>query len=104
MKMQFNSPAVYWTEALPVGNGRFGAMVFGGVEYERIELNEDTLWSGYPKDGNNPRAIQVLPEVRKHIEEETMRKQTALQGNDGSLYAILFAFWRPEIVMEHGDV
>lgn len=68
-KLQYERPAAVWTEALPVGNGRLGAMVYGGVERETISLNEDTLWSGYPRDWNNPAARQVLPEVRKLIRE-----------------------------------
>lgn len=51
MNIQFNSPAQNWVEALPIGNGKLGGMVFGGVERERIALNEDTLWSGYPVNG-----------------------------------------------------
>ncbi|WP_152391933.1 glycoside hydrolase family 95 protein [Paenibacillus guangzhouensis] len=70
MKLQFNKPASVWTEGLPIGNGRLGGMIFGGVEQEKISLNEDTLWSGYPKDGNNPGAKDVLPKVRQLIEEE----------------------------------
>ena len=46
--LYYTSPAAVWTEALPIGNGRIGAMVFGGTERERFALNEDTLWSGYP--------------------------------------------------------
>lgn len=69
MKLQYNKPASIWTEALPIGNGRLGAMIFGGVEKERIGLNEDTLWSGYPKDWNNPGAKEALPRVRKLLEE-----------------------------------
>ncbi len=69
-KLQYRRPANLWTEALPLGNGRLGAMVFGGVETERIQLNEDTLWSGYPKDGNNPRAKEELPNIRRRIFEE----------------------------------
>ncbi|WP_274653824.1 glycoside hydrolase family 95 protein [Paenibacillus humicola] len=65
----YDRPASAWTEALPIGNGRLGAMVFGGVEKERIALNEDTLWSGYPRDWNNPGAKEVLPRVRKLIRE-----------------------------------
>jgi len=68
-KLQYERPAAVWTEALPVGNGRLGAMVYGGVERETISLNEDTLWSGYPRDWNNPAARQVLPEVRKLVRE-----------------------------------
>jgi alpha-L-fucosidase 2 len=60
-------PAERWVEALPVGNGRLGAMVFGGVAHERLALNEDTLWSGGPRDWANPGALGVLPEVRRLI-------------------------------------
>ncbi|GGD79758.1 glycoside hydrolase family 95 protein [Paenibacillus nasutitermitis] len=69
MKLHYNHPANVWTEALPVGNGRLGAMIFGSVEKERIQLNEDTLWSGFPRDWNNPKAKELLPEIRKHIQE-----------------------------------
>lgn len=50
MELWYKQPAKVWTEALPIGNGRIGAMVFGGMETERIPLNEDTLWSGFPRD------------------------------------------------------
>jgi len=54
-----------WFEALPVGNGRMGAMVFGGVFSERIQLNEESLWDGYPRDAANPLSAQNLPEVQR---------------------------------------
>jgi alpha-L-fucosidase 2 len=63
----YRKPASEWTEALPVGNGRIGAMVFGGVAEERLQLNEDTLWGGGPYDPVNPQAKDALPEVRKLI-------------------------------------
>jgi alpha-L-fucosidase 2 len=63
----YRQPAGPWTEALPVGNGRIGAMVFGGVAQERLQLNEDTLWSGGPYDPVNPHASEALPEVRRLI-------------------------------------
>jgi alpha-L-fucosidase 2 len=56
-----------WTEALPVGNGRIGAMIFGGVTRERLQLNEDTLWGGGPYDPVNPQAKEALPEVRQLV-------------------------------------
>jgi alpha-L-fucosidase 2 len=56
-----------WVRALPVGNGRLGAMVFGGVVHERLQLNEDTLWAGRPYDPVNPDAKGALPEVRRLI-------------------------------------
>ncbi len=52
MRLWYEQPAASWVEALPVGNGRLGAMIFGGVEREVLSLNEDTLWSGYPRDLN----------------------------------------------------
>jgi len=54
-----------WFEALPVGNGRLGAMVFGGVYSERIQLNEESLWDGYPRDAANPLSAKNLPEVQR---------------------------------------
>ncbi len=66
----YRKPADKWTDALPVGNGRLGAMVFGGVNDERVQLNEDTLWSGVgPREWNNPDAKQHLPEVRRLVME-----------------------------------
>src|SRR3954467_3114781 len=67
LRLWYARPADRWVEALPVGNGRLGAMVYGGVETERLQLNEDTLWSGGPVDGNNPHAKEVLPVVRRLI-------------------------------------
>ncbi len=54
-----------WEEALPLGNGRLGCMIFGGIDEDRIQLNEDTLWDGYPRDRINPDALAILPEVRR---------------------------------------
>jgi alpha-L-fucosidase 2 len=67
----YREPAKVWTEALPVGNGRIGGMVFGGVEEERIALNEATLWSGGPVPEHiNPDAKQYLPALRKAVMAE----------------------------------
>ena len=63
----YRQPAEAWVEALPIGNGRLGAMVFGGVATERVQLNDDTLWSGGPRDWNTLRAREVLPDVRRLI-------------------------------------
>ena len=78
MKLNYTKPASYWTEALPLGNGRIGAMVFGGIETERLQLNEDTLWSGEPKDGTNPNARKALPEIRRQINEGNYEEADAL--------------------------
>ncbi|HVJ00163.1 MAG TPA: glycoside hydrolase family 95 protein [Sphingomonas sp.] len=63
----YTSPANEWVEALPVGNGRLGGMVFGGIANERIQLNEDTFFAGSPYDGTNPKAGPNLPRVRELI-------------------------------------
>jgi alpha-L-fucosidase 2 len=65
MKIWFTHPAADWNEALPVGNGILGAMIFGGVEKEHIELNEATVWTGEPRWDANPMALKSLPEVRR---------------------------------------
>lgn len=61
----FAQPAAKWTEALPIGNGRLGGMIFGGVPAERIQFNEDTLWLGHPRDYARPGAHDHLGEIRK---------------------------------------
>ncbi len=66
----FQQPSATWTDALPLGNGRLGAMVFGGIPNERLQLNEDTLWSGSPREWNNPDAKNHLPEVRRLVLEQ----------------------------------
>lgn len=65
-----------FSQALPIGNGRLGGMVFGGVNTERILLNEGSMWSGYPQDADNPTALQYLPQIRKLLFE---RKYTEAQ-------------------------
>ena len=67
LTLWYRQPASQWVQALPVGNGRLGAMVFGGVEREQLQLNEDTLWAGGPYDPNNTNALAALPEVRRLI-------------------------------------
>ncbi len=63
----FDQPARAWTEALPVGNGRLGAMVFGGISEDRIQFNEDTLWKGAPHDYDRPGAHDHLAEIRQML-------------------------------------
>jgi alpha-L-fucosidase 2 len=64
-KLWYRQPAKEWTEALPVGNGRLGGMVFGDPARELIQLNEESLWAGCPVDNNNPLALRNLPEIRR---------------------------------------
>src|SRR5580692_4607235 len=92
LKLWYTTPAEQWVDALPIGNGRLGAMVFGGGAIdpvdpkdpkadhagpvptdpakETLQLNEDTLWSGRPIDGNNLQAKDFLPAVRKAVLDE----------------------------------
>ncbi len=76
----YHKPAQAWTDALPVGNGRLGAMVFGGVKQERIQLNEETLWDGGPRDTNNPKALEALPKVQQLLFEDKNEEATQLAG------------------------
>ena len=70
----YDEPAVHWVEALPVGNGRLGAMVFGGTRDERLQLNEDTLFAGGPYDPNNAKALEALPEARRLYSRASTRR------------------------------
>lgn len=67
--MWYTSPAEEWENALPVGNGRLGAMVFGGVDEERIQLNEDTYYSGGPYSSVVKGGYKVLPEIQELLFE-----------------------------------
>lgn len=77
MKLWYKNQANMWEEALPIGNGRLGAMIFGGVQLERLQLNEDTLWSGSERDVNNHNAASHLDVVRSLIFDN---KLTEAQG------------------------
>ncbi|MCG1037442.1 glycoside hydrolase family 95 protein [Polaribacter sargassicola] len=69
LQLWYNAPAADWNEALPLGNGRLGAMVYGIPEHENIQLNESTLWAGGPHRNDNPNAKAVLSEIRKLLFE-----------------------------------
>ncbi|QNK56409.1 glycosyl hydrolase family 95 catalytic domain-containing protein [Paenibacillus sp. PAMC21692] len=81
MKLWYNEPAADWNEALPIGNGRLGAMVFGGIGTERLQLNEDTLWSGFPRDTNNYEALRYLKRSRELLAEGRYAEAEALIGD-----------------------
>src|SRR5436190_797443 len=76
----YDKPATQWVEALPIGNGRLGAMVFGGTASERLQLNEDTLYAGGPYDPNNPEALQSLPQARQLIFAGKFKEASDLIG------------------------
>ena len=67
MVLLYRRPAEKWLEAMPMGNGLMGAMVFGGVQRERIALNESSFWSGRPHDYDNPEALQYFPRIRELV-------------------------------------
>jgi alpha-L-fucosidase 2 len=77
----YDQPAYDWTEALPVGNGRLGAMVYGGVAREKIQFNEETLWSGQPHDYAHEGAWEVLDELRQLLWDGNQKKAHNL-GNE----------------------
>lgn len=77
-KLWYQKPARYWRQALPIGNGYTGVMLFGGARKERLDLNDTTLWSGYPKDQTNPDSLQALPKVRELVFAGRHREADAL--------------------------
>ena len=92
LKLWYSKPATTWTEALPLGNSRLGAMVYGGVPTEEIQLNEETLWGGGPHRNDNEKALDVLPEVRRLIfsgqekEAEKLLEDNFFTGQHGMPY------------------
>ena len=73
-KLLYDEPAQVWTEALPIGNGRLGAMIYGGPTTERLQLNEETIWAGSPNNNANPEAKEYLPKVRSLVWEGKYRE------------------------------
>lgn len=87
LKLWYNQPARNWNEALPIGNGRIGAMVFGKVNEELIQLNEETLWSGGPVNTNpNPGVASYLPEIRKALMNEDYEEAEKLTSKVQGLF------------------
>ena len=80
LSLWYRQPAMKWVEALPVGNGRLGAMIFGGAAQERFQINEGTLWAGGPYDSVNPEAKEALPQVRQLVNEGKYREAAQLLG------------------------
>ena len=83
LRLWYDAPASRWEEALPLGNGRIGAMVFGNPLQEVYQLNEETLWSGGPSDWNNQETVKALPEIRKAVDEGDYAKARELWKNHG---------------------
>ena len=76
----YEKPAEQWVEALPIGSGRLGAMIFGGTTSERLQINEDTLYAGGPYDPNNREALKALPEARQLIFQGKYKQANDLIG------------------------
>jgi len=95
--LSYDKPADIWEEALPLGNGQTGAMVFGKVYKERYQLNDHTLWSGYPNDGNNPAAAKLLPVLREQLFAEDYagaeKSWRGMQGPYSARYLPLGDLW-----------
>ncbi|PQV50209.1 alpha-L-fucosidase 2 [Jejuia pallidilutea] len=81
-KLQYDEPAKKWTEALPVGNGTLGAMIYGGVAQEHIQFNEETLWRGQPHDYSNEDAGNYLGEIRQLLTEGKSREAHKLAQDE----------------------
>lgn len=80
LKLWYDKPATEWVEALPLGNGRIGAMVFGDPAHEQFQLNEETVWGGSPHNNTNPKAKDALPRIRQLIFEGRNAEAQALCG------------------------
>lgn len=93
LKLWFDKPANQWEETLPIGNGRLGAMVYGGITQENLQLNEDTFWAGGPHNNLNLAAREALPKIQqlidegKHTEASDLAEKTITsQGSNGMPY------------------
>ncbi|GEM_PF-709395 len=80
LRLWYDCPAKVWEEALPLGNGKTGAMVYGRVCMERIALNDNTLWSGFPEAGNNADGPKILLQVRMAIDAGTILSKVPSAG------------------------
>ncbi len=94
-RLWYDAPASCWLEALPLGNSRMGAMVFGGTDTDEIQLNEESFWSGGPHDNNSSTSLQYLAEVRglifdgKEKEAENLINKEFVKGPHGMRYLTL---------------
>jgi alpha-L-fucosidase 2 len=109
LSLWYRRPAQAWVEALALGNGRLGAMLFGGIDTEQLQLNEDTLWAGGPHDPANPEALAALPEVRAlifagkyarahQVAQQRMMARPIKQAPYQTLGSLFVRFSRPKAV------
>ena len=94
-RLWYDTPATIWLEALPIGNGRLGGMVYGGPQTDEIQLNEDSFWSGGPHNNNSTTAKANLEQVRnlifqgKEQQAEDLINQKFIKGPHGMKYLTL---------------
>lgn len=106
IKLWYHRPAEKWTEALPLGNGRIGAMVYGGGTKEKICFNEDTLWSGYPHDKNDPERYPYFQKARElALQQRYQEAQELLEKHFLGRYTESYAPMGDLCLeMEHGEI
>lgn len=108
LMLWYTRPAAKWTEALPIGNGRLGGMVYGGITEEHIQFNEATLWTGRPRNYNRPGAVQYLQPIRSLLAQGKQAEAEKLAGEqfmglksvDDSLYAQQKRSWQEKVSRE----
>lgn len=106
LKLWYRQPAGQWVEALPIGNGRLGAMVFGGVAKERIQFNEDTLWAGKPHEYQHEGAVKHLPEIRRLLAKGKQGEAQDLAGREFMSQPLRQQKYQPfgDLIIESGGV
>ncbi|MBC7723043.1 MAG: glycoside hydrolase N-terminal domain-containing protein, partial [Pedobacter sp.] len=101
LKLWYNQPAQKWTDALPIGNGNLGAMIYGGINEEHLQFNESTLWTGKPRDYTRKGAYKYLQPIRDLLNQGKQKDAEALAGKefmgmkdvDDSVYEIQKKDW-----------
>ena len=94
-RLWYDKPASIWLEALPIGNGRLGGMIYGGPQTDEIQLNEDSFWSGGPHNNNSTTSAKYLEQVRnlifsgKEQDAENLINQQFIKGPHGMKYLTL---------------
>jgi len=107
-QLWYQKPAANWNEALPIGNGKLGAMIFGGIAKEKLSLNEDSFWNGQPNDGIRSNAYKHLAEIRKLLQEGKQKEAESLASEEFMAmrvgekeYPLLRTAWRNKVISEH---
>ncbi|MFW6101299.1 MAG: glycosyl hydrolase family 95 catalytic domain-containing protein [Bacteroidota bacterium] len=94
-RLWYNQPAAEWTEALPLGNGKLGAMVYGTIQQEKIQLNEESLWAGQPVDAHPPEFREHLPEIQEALLNDNPARAKKLMQQYGTQRPTSFRSYQP---------